>query len=70
MSRLAQRLRQTLMEDGGGAEYALIELLTSELNGLFRQYMNVDNIDIKLDEKGISVRVDGDGLVKVGRKID
>ncbi len=70
MSKLAQRLRQTLMEDGGGAECALIELLSSELNVLFRQYMNVDNIGIELDNKGISIRVDGDGLVKVGRRID
>ncbi len=70
MSRLAQRLRQTLMEDGGGAEYALTELLTSELNVLFRQYMNVDNIMLSFDDKGISIRIDGSGLIKVGRKLD
>lgn len=70
MTKLAQRLRQTLMDDGGGAEYALVELITSELNVLFRQYMNVENIRVELDEKGISVRIDGDGLVKAGFKLD
>lgn len=70
MTKLAQRLKETLMDDGGGAEYALLELLKSELNVLFRQYMNVENICVELDERGVSARIDGDGLIRVGRKID
>lgn len=66
MSDQSERLKFALQADGGGAECAIRAVLTSELNILFRQYMNVDAISLKFDDGGITVRIEGDGLKKAG----
>ena len=63
----AERLRLTLQEDGGGAELAFKELLRSELAMLFRQFMDVEEIDIDIaKEEYISVKVTGERFRRVG----
>lgn len=66
MREQAERLRLTLQNDGGGAEIAFKEVLKSELAAVFRQYMNVEDIRIDISNEGVSVRVLGGGLKKVG----
>lgn len=66
MSEQAERLRQTLMRDGGSSETALKEVLRSELFAVFGQYMTVDDIDINVREDGIEVRVKGGNIQRVG----
>lgn len=66
MREQAERLRLTLQDDGGGAETAFKEVLRSELNNVFCDFLDVEDIKIDIVQDGINIKVVGDGLKKVG----
>lgn len=66
MSEIADKLRLTLLCDGGSAETALKEVLKAELMRIFEQFMDVESIDIEVKNNRIEVGVNGDHIKKVG----
>lgn len=62
----AEKLRMTLLGDGGSSETALKEVLRSELMGVFRQYMDVEDIKIEISNDNVVVSVKGNNFKRVG----
>lgn len=66
MREQAEKLRQTLMHDGGGAETAFKMMIKSELIAVFAQYMTVDDISLQIEDNAVNIKVSGSDIKRVG----
>lgn len=66
MSELRERLKSTIQADGGSNEAAFIEVLRSELYRVFRQYTDVESVNISVRSGEISVCVKCGDIKRIG----
>ncbi|MBR2970210.1 MAG: hypothetical protein IKC48_00190 [Clostridia bacterium] len=66
MSELSERLKSTIQADGGANEAALIEVLRSELYCVFRQFTDVEDLQISVRSGEINVSVKCGEVKRIG----